>query len=79
MELNRLLTKECGVDGIYLSVNNQAGFFPEEIYRTYISPFEKAVLDDANKLSDVNILHICGFIGQGNDLNLFTGFNAVSL
>lgn len=78
MELNRLLIKECGVDGIYLSVNNQAGFFPEEIYRTYISPFEKAVLDDANKLSDVNILHICGFIGQGNDLNLFTGFNAAA-
>ena len=26
----------------------------------------------------MNILHICGFIGQGNDLNLFTGFNAAA-
>lgn len=78
MELNRRLIKECGVDGIYLSVNNQAGFFPEKIYRTYISPYEKAVLDDANKLSDMNILHICGFIGKGNDLTLFTGFDAAA-
>lgn len=77
-ELNRLLIKECGVDGIYLSVNNQSGFFPEEMYRTYISPHEKAVLDDANTLSDMNILHICGFIGKGNDLNLFTGFEAAA-
>ncbi|MCI8511639.1 MAG: hypothetical protein HFE83_06525 [Lachnospiraceae bacterium] len=78
IELNRLLMKEGGVDGIYLSVNNQSGFFPEEIYRTYISPSEKAVLDDANLLSEMNILHICGFIGQGNDLNLFTGFDAAA-
>lgn len=78
IELNRLMLKECGVDGIYLSVNNQSGFFPEEVYRTFISPHEKAVLDDANTLSDVNILHICGFIGKGNDLNLFTGFDAAA-
>lgn len=78
IELNRLLIKEGGVDGIYLSVNNQSGFFPEEVYRRYISPYEKAVLDDANKLSNVNMLHICGFIGQGNDLNLFTDFDAAA-
>ncbi len=78
IELNRLLIKECGVDGIYLSVNNQSGFFPEAIYRSLISPHEKAVLDDANTLSNVNILHICGFIGKGNDLRLFTGFDAAA-
>lgn len=78
IELNRLLIKEAGVDGIYLSVNNQSGFFPEDIYRKYIGPTEKAVLDDANKLSDMNMLHICGFIGQGNDLNLFTDFDAAA-
>lgn len=78
IQLNRLLLQEGGVDGIYMSVNNPDGFFPDEVYRTCISPHEKAVLDDANQLSDINMLHICGFIGKGNDLRQFTDFEAAA-
>lgn len=77
-ELNRLLLTEGGVDGIYLSVNNQCGFFPDEIYRKYIAPWDKSVLEKANELSSMNLLHICGFAGRANNLNLFTDFEAAA-
>ncbi len=77
-EFNRLLITEAGVDGIYLSVNNQAGFFREDVFRTCIAPHEKAVLDSANQLSGMNLLHICGMAGRANDLSLFTDFQAAA-
>ena len=77
-ELNRLLIEEGGVDGIYLSVNNQCSFFPDEIYRQYIAPWDKAVLNYANSLSSMNLLHICGFSGRANNLKLFTDFEAAA-
>lgn len=77
-EFNRLLITEGGVDGIYLSVNNQANFFPEDIFCKHIVPHEKAVLDSANKLSQMNLLHVCGMAGRSNNLNLFTGFEAAA-
>lgn len=60
MELNRMLISECGVDGIYLAVNNQNNIVPPELHRKYIAPHEKALIEDANKLSGINLLHICG-------------------
>lgn len=78
VELNRILMTECGADGIYFSVNNQGGFFPEEIHRKYIAPSERRVLEEAKKINDVNILHICGYHGHGNDLNLYTDYPAAA-
>lgn len=77
-ELNHLLLTQGGVDGIYLSVNNQCGFFPDEIYLQYIAPWDKAVLDYANQFSSMNLLHICGYSGRANNLKLFTGFEAAA-
>lgn len=77
-EFNRLLITQCGVDGIYLSVNNQAGFFDEDFFSAYIAPAEKKVLDNANQLSDMNLLHICGMAGRSNNLKLFTDFQAAA-
>ena len=39
--INEMLIKEGGVDGIYMSVNNQSNFFTDEFYRTYVAPYEK--------------------------------------
>ena len=78
IELNQLLLNEGGVDGIYLSVNNQCGFFSDEIYRKYIAPWDRAVLEQANQLSSMNLLHICGFAGRANNLKLFTDFDAAA-
>lgn len=78
IQLNQLLLTQGGVDGIYLSVNNQCGFFPDDIYLSHIAPWDKAVLTAANELSSMNLLHICGFAGRANNLNLFTGFEAAA-
>lgn len=75
-QLNRALMEQTDIDGIYYSVNNQSAFFSDEDYRKYVSPHDKFVLDEANKLGQMNMLHICGFAGRGNNLKLFTEFEA---
>lgn len=77
-KLNELLIKEGGVDGIYFSVNNQAGFFTNDFYKTYVGPAEKRILDNTNKLSNLNLLHICGYHGLSNNLALFLDFDAAA-
>jgi len=77
--LNEMLIKECGVDGIYFSVNNQLNYIPEELYRAYVMPSEKAVMAHANTLSDINALHVCGYKGKGNNLELFKDYEAAAI
>ena len=69
---------ECGADGIYFSVANQAGFFPREFHQKYVAPSEKYVLAEAKKIRDMNIVHICGYHGHGNDLSLYTEYGAAA-
>ena len=76
--LNRVLMTECGADGIYFSVANQAGFFPKEFHQKYVAPSEKYVLAEAKKIRDMNIVHICGYHGHGNDLSLYTEYGAAA-
>lgn len=76
--INELLIKEGGVDGIYLSVSNQNGFFEDSFFRTYIAPYEKEMLRKANELSDMNLLHVCGYHGRSNNLSQFTDYEAAA-
>ena len=75
MEFHKLLIEKCGIDGIYLSVNNRLSAIPDDIYLKYVAPLEKEVLDDANKYC-TTLLHICGYAGQGNNLELYKDFDA---
>ena len=75
---HEMLIKECGVDGIYYSVNNQAHFFDDDYYRTGVGPYDKAVLDRANRLSQMNLMHLCGYHGLANTMDLFTDFEAAA-
>ena len=59
-ELNEMLIRECGVDGIYLAVNNQKPILDPELHKKYVAPHDIAILEKANKLSPMNLLHICG-------------------
>ncbi len=77
--INEMLIREGGVDGIYMSVNNQSNFFNDDFYRTYVAPYEKEVMKSANKLSKINLLHICGYHGRANHLDLFTDFEAAAV
>lgn len=75
--LSRLVITEGGADGIYFSVQN----IPEpevtkELYREIIAPGELSVLAAANSVSENNLLHICGFRGNRNDLSWYTDYPA---
>ena len=78
MKLNEMLIKEGGVDGIYFSVNNQAHFIPDELFAKYVAPVDIKVMEHANKLSSINLLHICGYHGLGNNLELFKDYPAAA-
>ena len=78
MEMHRYIITQCGIDGIYFSVNNRNHYLPDNLYRKYISPSEKAVLDDANRYARTNLLHICGSAGQSNNLEIFRDYNAAA-
>ena len=78
IEFNRTLIKETDVEGFYYCVNNQNNFFEDSFFTTYVAPYEKEVLKKANELSDINILHICGYDGLSNDLKLFKDFEAAA-
>ncbi len=75
IDLNTMLVKECGAEGIYFSVNNQSHFFPDEIYKVYITPSDKKVIAHANTLSPINLLHICGYAGKANNLEIFKDYD----
>ena len=63
------IIEEAKVAGIFYSVQNaEENRFTYEAYRKYITPPEKEVLDYANTLSDMNVLHCCGWEGIPNRL-----------
>jgi len=68
---------DAGADGIYLSVTNpDSNLLSHDLYRTYVSPSEVRVLEGAAALGGRQILHICGFGGQRNDLSVFSEYPA---
>lgn len=79
MELDEMLIKECGAEGIYFSVNNQSHYFPDDEYREFITPSDKRVMAHANSLSDINLLHICGYSGKANNLQIFKDYEAAGI
>ena len=75
--LAELLITEAGCDGVYYCV--QGGeydrFRPEE-YRKVITPSDLYVLEHANRYSDNNMLHMCGWAGNRNQLDLWRDYPA---
>ncbi|KAE9630646.1 uroporphyrinogen decarboxylase [Defluviitalea raffinosedens] len=75
--LAQKVISEGNADGIYLSVQNvQDSRISPELYKEVIAPSELLVLESANKISENNILHICGYEGSRNDLNLYVDYDA---
>ena len=73
--LAELLITEGGCDGVYYCV--QGGefdrFTPEE-YKETITPSDLYVLEHANRYSENNILHMCGWAGNKNQLDLWKAY-----
>ncbi len=78
IEFNNILVEETDVEGFYYCVNNQNKFFEDTLFKTHIVPYDMEVLEKANELSELNILHICGYDGFSNDLKLFKDFKAAA-
>lgn len=75
--LARKVIEEAGADGIYFSVKNiQDETISREEYLQYVGPSDLAVLEEANKVSQNNILHICGYEGARNDLTTYADYEA---
>lgn len=75
--LSRGIISDEKADGIYLSVQNvQDSRITSGLYKEVVAPSELLVLESANKLSENNILHICGYEGSRNDLSLYMNYDA---
>lgn len=75
--LSKQIISEGKADGIYLSVQNvQDSRITPGIYKEVIAPSELKVLAAANEVSENNILHICGYEGSRNNLNLYVDYDA---
>ncbi|MBQ1447047.1 MAG: hypothetical protein IIZ14_07325 [Solobacterium sp.] len=73
--LNHELFTKTGVEGLYYSVNNQGHHIPDDMYREVVTPSDIKVMEDANKYSRINMLHICGYDGMPNNLELYKDYD----
>ena len=69
------LITESGVDGIYYPVQSaEETRFTMEEYWDWISPSDLYVLEHANRYSENNILHCCGWAGNMNQLEVWQDY-----
>lgn len=74
-----IFVKECirlGVDGFYMSTEGYESFRSPgfELFNRCIKPFDLALMEEANKSCNFNILHICDIIGEYDDLTPFPDY-----
>ncbi len=63
------------MDGMYLSVSCFDRGIPEDVYRAYVAPSEERIIAKANSLAPDNILHICGWRGNRNNLDVYRDYD----
>ena len=78
--LCELLMTEAKIDGVYYCVQGgEKDRFTAEEYRRYITPSDKKVLEHANRFSDLNVLHCCGWAGIPNHLEVWQDYPAKAI
>jgi len=75
LNLTERVMTEGEMDGIYLGLHNDNVFTPEQ-YRKFIAPGELKLLETANRLHPINIVHICGYRGRVNDFEVYRDYPA---
>ncbi len=71
------ILEDAGADGIFYSVQNgEESRFTAEEYRDWVMPSDKAVLDFANSLSDMNAIHFCAWEEEPNRLSVWKDYRA---
>ena len=69
------LITEAGCDGVYFCVQGaEVGRFTPEEYRSIVTPSDLYVLERANRVSDYNIMHCCGWAGARNQLEVWRDY-----
>ncbi|MDO4293845.1 MAG: uroporphyrinogen decarboxylase family protein [Eubacteriales bacterium] len=75
--LAELLITEAGCDGIYYCVQSgEYDRFTQEEYKAIVRPSDLYVLEHANRYSENNIMHMCGWAGNKNQLTLWKDYPA---
>ncbi|MBR3564449.1 MAG: hypothetical protein IKN92_06645 [Clostridia bacterium] len=73
--LSQLLIQEAGCDGIYYCVQGgEKDRFTIEEYKEIVAPSDLYVLEHANRYSDYNIMHCCGWAGAKNNIELWQDY-----
>ena len=73
--LSELLITEAGCDGVYYCVQGgEEGRFTPEEYKEMIAPSDLYVLEHANRFSQYNIMHCCGWAGAKNQMALWKDY-----
>lgn len=73
-----LVVKSKIADGIYLSAQDMHRYIPDALYRLYVTPSEKKVLEYTNEITPYNLLHICGWRGNTNYLTIYQDYPAIA-
>lgn len=78
--LCELLLSEAKIDGVYYCVQGgeKDRFTPEE-YTKYVTPTDLAVLEHANRFSEYNVLHCCGWAGIPNHMEVWQNYPAKAI
>lgn len=75
--LAELLITEAGCDGVYYCVQSgEYDRFSAEEYKAVVAPSDLYVLEHANRFSENNIMHMCGWAGARNRLELWKNYPA---
>lgn len=75
-ESNLIYAKECiklGVDGFLASTQGGEGFRFKDpaIFKTYVKPYDLRLMNEIDAACACNILHICDYVGDYDDLSPF--------
>ena len=71
------IIEDAGADGIFYSVQNgEENRFTAQEYRDWVTPSDKAVLDYANSLSEMNAIHFCAWEEIPNRLSVWQDYRA---
>ena len=73
--LSELLVTEAKIDGIYYCVQGgEKNRFSAQEYRELITPSDLKVLTHANRFSENNVLHCCGWAGIPNNMEIWQDY-----
>ena len=79
-DLAEVVIKEAKNDGIYYPVQGgELSRFKYDEYKEIVTPSDLFVLEHANSFSEYNILHLCGWAGDKNRLEVWRDYPAKTI